>query len=125
MIILFIIATIVSLLVGFYLGTKRKIMCCLNAIEKLKQELALQGKAWQTHCAAIRKHYQKVLTLRNGKCTCEQKVLYQNKYEFDPCDFKVKEKYHNVTIEVLECKKCGYTEISWFRQDDTEEVEVE
>lgn len=45
--------------------------------------------------------------------------------ELDACSYQIVEKYRNVTIEVLECKKCGYTEISWFKQDDTEEVEVE
>lgn len=42
--------------------------------------------------------------------------------ELDPCVYEVVEKYHNVTIEVLKCKKCGHVEISWYRQDDTEEV---
>lgn len=118
MIMLFIIAAIVSLLVGFYLGG-------FYAYKKHKQDLLNFDKAWREHCNAVKEHYRKVLMSRNGKCTCDEKVLFQGKYEIDPCAYKVKEKYHNVTIEVLECKKCGHTEISWFKQDDTEKVEVE
>lgn len=43
--------------------------------------------------------------------------------ELDPCDYEVVEKYRNVTIEVLRCRKCGHTEISWYRQEDTEKIE--
>lgn len=40
-------------------------------------------------------------------------------YEADPCRYEVVERYRNVTVEVLRCKKCGHTDISWFRQEDT------
>lgn len=46
-------------------------------------------------------------------------------HDLDACDFKVVEKLRNVTIEVIRCEKCGHEEISWYRQEDTEEVEVE
>lgn len=39
--------------------------------------------------------------------------------ELDPCRYEVVERYQNVTIEVLRCKVCGHTEVSWFRQEDT------
>ena len=45
--------------------------------------------------------------------------------ELDPCIYEVIEKYANVTIEVLRCKNCGHIEISWHRQEDTEELEIE
>ena len=45
--------------------------------------------------------------------------------ELDSCIYEVVEKYANVTIEVLRCKNCGHTEISWYRQEDTEELEIE
>ena len=45
--------------------------------------------------------------------------------KLDPCIYEVVEKYANVTIEVLRCKNCGHTEISWYRQEDTEELEIE
>ena len=43
----------------------------------------------------------------------------------DPCVYEVVEKYANVTIEVLRCKNCGHTEISWYRQEDTAELDPE
>ena len=39
--------------------------------------------------------------------------------ELDPCEYEVVEKYRNVTVEVLLCKKCGNIEISWHRQHNT------
>ncbi len=41
-------------------------------------------------------------------------------HELDPCVYEVAEVHHNVTVEVLKCRVCGHTEISWYRQDDTE-----
>ena len=46
-------------------------------------------------------------------------------HELDPCTYEVVEKYRNVTVEVLRCPKCGHTEIGWYRQEDTEEVELD
>lgn len=43
--------------------------------------------------------------------------------ELDPCIYEEIEKYKNVTITISRCKKCGHIEISWQRQDDTEEEE--
>lgn len=45
--------------------------------------------------------------------------------ELDLCIYEVVENYANVTIEVLRCKNCGHTEISWYRQENTEELEIE
>lgn len=42
-------------------------------------------------------------------------------HELDPCAYKEIGRYANVTISILRCKKCGHVEISWFRQEDTEE----
>lgn len=41
--------------------------------------------------------------------------------ELDPCEYELIEKYRNVTVEILRCKKCGHVEILWFRQENTEE----
>lgn len=46
-------------------------------------------------------------------------------HELDPCAYEVVEKYRNVTVEALRCPVCGHTEISWFRQPDTEELDPE
>ena len=34
------------------------------------------------------------------------------------------EMYTNVTVIISRCKKCGNVEISWIRQDNTEEVQM-
>lgn len=44
--------------------------------------------------------------------------------ELDPCNYETVAIYRNVTVEVLRCKKCGHTEISWHRQEDTEEGDL-
>lgn len=42
--------------------------------------------------------------------------------ELDPCIYEDIEMYTNVTIVISRCTKCGHIEISWMRQDDTEEI---
>ena len=46
-------------------------------------------------------------------------------HELDPCEYEVVEAYRNVTVEVLRCKNCGHVEISWIRQENTEEGDVD
>lgn len=46
-------------------------------------------------------------------------------HELDPCEYQEVERYANVTISIRLCKKCGNIDIAWFRQEDTEELEVE
>lgn len=43
----------------------------------------------------------------------------------DPCRYKAKEVWKNVTVMVLECSKCGNTEIVWYMQDNSEQVNPE
>jgi len=45
--------------------------------------------------------------------------------ELDPCVYEEVERWRNVTVSVLRCKHCGNIDIQWYRQDDTEELEVE
>lgn len=45
--------------------------------------------------------------------------------ELDPCVYEEIERYANVTISISKCKYCGNIDISWFRQEDTEELEIE
>lgn len=58
------------------------------------------------------------------KCSLPQGVVIKpdGRNELDPCSYESVGKYKNVTIEILQCKNCGHIEISWFRQEDTEEV---
>ena len=61
------------------------------------------------------------------KCSFPEGVVIKpnGQDELDPCRYDVVEKYRNVTVEVLRCKVCGHAEISWYRQEDTEEVELD
>ena len=43
----------------------------------------------------------------------------------DACCYKVKEIHRNVTVTVSECMRCGSVDISWERQDDTEDEIME
>lgn len=42
--------------------------------------------------------------------------------ELDPCVYEEVECYKNVTVHVMRCLRCGHVEISWERQENTEEV---
>ena len=44
--------------------------------------------------------------------------------ELDPCIYEDIEMYANVTVVISRCKKCGHIEISWLRQDNTEEIPI-
>lgn len=43
----------------------------------------------------------------------------------DPCIYEEVERYENVTVSVMRCKRCGHTEVSWFKQPDTREVNID
>ena len=45
------------------------------------------------------------------------------KNELDPCFYDDIATYKNVTVTISKCKRCGHVEISWKRQENTEEVE--
>lgn len=42
--------------------------------------------------------------------------------ELDPCAYELAETHKNVTVQVYRCAKCGHIDISWQRQDDTEDI---
>lgn len=42
--------------------------------------------------------------------------------ELDPCVYEDVEMYSNVTVIISRCKKCGHVEVSWMRQENTEEI---
>lgn len=45
--------------------------------------------------------------------------------ELDPCIYEEVECYKNVTVHVMRCQQCGHIELSWERQEDTEEVDLD
>lgn len=42
--------------------------------------------------------------------------------ELIPCRYEVTEIHKNVTVRIMKCPICGSIDISWFRQDDTEDI---
>ena len=62
-----------------------------------------------------------------SKCSFQDGVTVKpdGEHELDACCYKVKEIHRNVTVTVSECKRCGAVDISWERQDDTEDEIVE
>ena len=48
-------------------------------------------------------------------------VLPDGVNELDPCEYEEIERYRNVTVSILRCKKCGHISIGWERQEDTVE----
>lgn len=53
------------------------------------------------------------------------RILPDGRNELDPCLYEEVERWRNVTVSVLRCPICGHTEISWFRQEDTEPADME
>lgn len=61
----------------------------------------------------------------SGRCSFEGVAIKPDGvHELDPCVYEDIEMYTNVTVVISRCKKCGRIELSWLRQDDTEEVKV-
>lgn len=40
----------------------------------------------------------------------------------DPCLYAVTKRFRNATVIISECIYCGHIEVSWERQEDTEEI---
>ena len=45
--------------------------------------------------------------------------------ELDPCIYEDVEMYTNVTVVISRCKKCGHIEISWMKQENTEQLPID
>ena len=61
-----------------------------------------------------------------SKCTWENVVIKPDgENELDPCIYEDIERYANVTITISRCINCGHIEISWERQENTEELPIE
>lgn len=45
--------------------------------------------------------------------------------ELEPCIYEEIERYANVTVSISRCKNCGNIDISWFRQDNTEKLDID
>jgi hypothetical protein len=62
----------------------------------------------------------------SNKCSCGDMVIKPDGiHELDPCIYEDIEMYTNVTVIISRCQKCGHIEISWMKQDNTEEIPVQ
>lgn len=70
------------------------------------------------------KKENKPQTVDTPKCSFGDgvRILPDGVHELDPCLYEEIERYRNVTVIVSRCRKCGNVDISWERQEDTEEV---
>ena len=46
-------------------------------------------------------------------------------HSVDPCVYEDIEMHTNVTVIVSKCKNCGNIDISWIRQENTEDIFME
>ena len=62
-----------------------------------------------------------------SKCKFPEGVVIKpdGVHELEACLYQEVERYANVTVSIRKCKHCGDVSIVWFRQEDTEELEVE
>lgn len=61
------------------------------------------------------------------KCEYPEGIVFKPDgiHELDPCMYQEIERYANVTVSIRKCEKCGHIDIVWFRQEDTEELDIE
>lgn len=62
----------------------------------------------------------------NSKCSFGEGIIIKpdGVNELDPCVYEDIEMYANVTVIISRCKKCGKIEVSWLRQENTEQIEL-
>lgn len=56
------------------------------------------------------------------KCSSDIHIYPDGQNELDPCIYEDIAIYTNVTVIISRCKKCGHIEISWMKQENTEEI---
>lgn len=62
-----------------------------------------------------------------NKCHFQDGVIIKpdGVHELDPCIYEEVERYANVTVSIRRCKNCGHIDVVWYKQEDTEELEIE
>lgn len=68
----------------------------------------------------------KVLTMPTdtNKCSMPYGIDYRPDgfHSLDPCEYEMYQRYRNVTVEILRCTKCNDYKVTWFKQDNTEDI---
>ena len=74
--------------------------------------------------AEIQRQKKIIELLMGEKCNfgAGVKVKPDGINELDACIYETKEIHANVTVYVRQCTKCGHIDISWERQEDTEDI---
>ena len=73
--------------------------------------------------------YNKAIDFIKSNCP-DKNIDFDNIEEYELAEllwnycYEDIEKYANVTVVISRCKKCGNIEMSWIRQENTEELEV-
>mgnify|MGYP007057732255 CR=1 FL=1 len=62
---------------------------------------------------------------KSSTCTFGESVSVKldGIHELSPHPLKLSQRLKNVTVEILECPKCGETSVGWYRQANTEEID--
>lgn len=62
---------------------------------------------------------------KSSTCTFGENVSVKldGIHELSPHPLKLSQRLKNVTVEILECPKCGETSVGWYRQANTEEID--
>lgn len=96
-------------------------------LKKTVREQEDQIANLKTHIASLQKIIEDLRNHQPMKCNFGDGITIKpdGVNELDPCRYELVEKHRNVTVEVLRCKKCGHVEVVWYRQDDTEDGDVD
>lgn len=99
---------------------KAEILSLQKTIRKQEDMLA----NYKTHIFALQQTIENLRKLNSQKCSFGEGITIKPDgiNELDPCIYEVKEIHANVTVYVRKCKKCGNIDISWERQEDTEDI---
>ena len=92
---------------------KAEIITLQDALRRQENMIANQ----RSHIASLQKAVEDLR--KQQKCNFGEGVSIKpdGVNELDACRYEVLEVHENVTVEVLRCKKCGHTEVSWYRGD--------
>lgn len=96
---------------------KAEVLSLQNTVKEYEITIANQ----KNHIAALQKVIEDLRKQQQSKkCSFGAGVSIKPDgiNELDACRYEVLEVHENVTVEVIQCKKCGHQELSWYRTKD-------